>query len=107
MVFYLKNKKLLNKIMKQLQEFITEEKFGYTWQNAFVCAIKALFDEAGEKKGKAIVNKWFDDKDAAWELYNFLDRLGHTPKSKEPDDLYRAMTTSNDAVIMDDNYNLK
>lgn len=93
--------------MKDLKDIINEEKFAYTWQNAFVCAIKELFAAAQGKKGKEIMQKWFSDKDAAHELYIFLDRLGHTPKSKSPEDLYKMITSDENAVIVDDNYNLR
>lgn len=85
--------------MKQLNEFITEQKFGYTWENAFICAIKSIEDE---KKAKDIITKWFDDEDSARPLRTFLFRLSHDPKSDSPEDLFNAIKE----LPMDAKYNL-
>lgn len=74
--------------MKQLQNFINEERFGYTWENAFICAIKSIEDE---KKAKDIIAKWFDDEDSARQLRMFLFRLSHDPKSNSVEDLFNAI----------------
>ena len=84
--------------MKQLQEFITEERFGYTWPNAFICAIKCV----EEKKAKEIMKKWFDDEESARPLRMFLVRMGFDPKSDSPEDMFNAINE----LPMDDKYNL-
>lgn len=86
--------------MKQLQNFINEERFGYTYENAFICAIKSIDDK---DKAKAIIKKWFNDEDSSRGLRSFLFRLGYEPKSKSADDIYDAIMSIN----MDNNYNLK
>lgn len=85
--------------MKQLQEFITEERFGYTYENAFICAIKSINDK---DTAKAIIKKWFNDEDAVRGLRTFLFRMGFDPKSNSPEDLFEAI----DKLPMDDKYNL-
>ena len=86
--------------MRNLKELIFEDRFGYTWQNAFICAIKCIDDD---KKAKDIMKKWFDNKESTWPLYVFLNRIDHEPKSEKIDDLYDAIMSIN----MDDKYNLK
>lgn len=86
--------------MKQLDQFINEAKFGYTWENAFICSIKSINDE---NKSKEIIKKWFNDDESARGLSTFLYRLGHEPKSNSPEDLYNAIAE----VSMDNKYNLK
>ena len=87
--------------MKNLKDtLIKEEKFGYTWENAFICAIKSIDDE---KIAKGIIEKWFDDEDTKRALSMFLYRIGYEPKSKSADDLYAAIQE----VSMDDKFNLK
>lgn len=89
--------------MKQLQEYITEQKFGYTLENAFICAIKALmFSKDNDVICKQIIKKWFDDEDTARGLRMFLFRLGYDPKSDSPEDLFDAIVK----LPMDDKYNL-
>ena len=86
--------------MKHLQDFIiTEERFSYTWENAFICAIKSIEDE---KKAQDIMKKWFDDEDSARPLRTFLFRMGFDPKSDSPEDMYNSIKE----LPMDDKYNL-
>ena len=84
--------------MKQLQKFITEERFGYTWENAFICAIKCV----EEKKAQEIIKKWFDNEDSARPLRMFLFRMGFDPKSDSPEDIYNSIKE----MPMDNKYNL-
>lgn len=77
--------------MKNLKEIILESKFGYTWENAFIYAITSLINKSGDKEAKEIINNWFNDEEAAHNLYTFLYRLGYKPKSKEVDDLYNIL----------------
>jgi len=93
--------------MKDLKELILEEKFAYTWQNAFICAMQKLFEAEGNKNAKEIMKKWFSDKDSSWELYIFLKRLGHEPASQNPEDLLKMMTSDENAIKVDDKFNLK
>ena len=86
--------------MRSLQELILEDRFGYTWQNACICAIKCIDDD---KKAKDIMKKWFDNKEFTWALYVFLKRIGYEPKSESIDDLYNSIML----IDMDDKYNLK
>ena len=85
--------------MKDLNKFVTEQKFGYTWENAFICAIKSIEDE---KKAQDIMKKWFDDEDSARPLRMFLFRMGFDPKSDSPEDLFSAIKK----LPMDNKYNL-
>ena len=84
--------------MKSFNDFITEERFGYTWENAFICAIKSV----EEKKAQEIMKKWFDDEDSARLLRMFLCRMGFDPKSDSPEDMYNSIKE----LPMDDKYNL-
>ena len=84
--------------MKQLGEYITEQRFGYTWENAFICAIKCV----EEKKALEIMKKWFNDEESARGLRTFLFRLGYDPKSASPEDIYNSIKE----LPMDDKYNL-
>lgn len=87
--------------MKTLKDIIiNEQRFGYTFQNALICAIKALNDD---KQGKDIIEKWFTDEDSIRSLRMFLFRIGHDPKSTSAEDLYAAIKS----ISMDDKYNLK
>lgn len=86
--------------MKNLKDtLINESKFGYTWENAFICAIKLIDDE---NKAKGIIEKWFDDEESARPLRMFLFRLGHDPKSTSPEDLYDAIKE----ITIDNKFNI-
>ena len=66
-----------------LENQINEEKFAYSWQNAFIHAIISLNDVDGEVPCREIVKKWFDDEQALHELYTFLYRLDCEPEKKD------------------------
>lgn len=88
--------------MKDINEYINEEKFAYSWQNAFVAAIIALAKLNAEDEAIEIIKKWFGG-DMNHELKTFLFRLGHESQGNSPRDIYNAITS----VEMDKNYNLK
>ena len=90
--------------MKNLKDtLIKEDRFGYTLENAFICAIKALmFSKDNDIVCKQIIKKWFDNEDAARSLRMFLFRLGYDPKSDSPEDLFDAIVK----LPMDNKYNL-
>lgn len=86
--------------MKNLKDtLVNESKFAYTWENAFICAIKSIDDE---KISKGIIEKWFNDEDSVRPLRMFLFRLGYDPKSNSPEDLFNAIVE----LPMDNKYNL-
>lgn len=81
--------KTITDIIKE--EAINEEKFGYTWENAFVITFVTLYQEVGEKKCKEILKQWFNDQEASSPLFYFLERIGAKPKSRSVDDLMDAL----------------
>mgnify|MGYP003318884220 CR=1 FL=1 len=81
--------------MKDLKEIvenqINEDKFAYSWQNAFIHAIISLNDVDGEVPCREIVEKWFDDEQALHELYTFLYRIDCEPKNKNVKSIVEAI----------------
>lgn len=74
-----------------LENQINEDKFAYSWQNAFIHAIISLNEVDGEIPCREIVNKWFDDEQALHELYTFLYRIDCKPKKKDVNSIVEAI----------------
>ena len=74
-----------------LENQINEDKFAYSWQNAFIHAIISLNEVDGEVPCREIVEKWFDDEQALHELYTFLYRIGCENDKKDVNSIVEAI----------------
>ncbi len=74
-----------------LESQINEDKFAYSWQNAFIHAIISLNEVDGEIPCREIVNKWFDNSEALHDIYTFLYRIDCTPESKDAKSIVEAI----------------
>ena len=74
-----------------LENQINEDKFAYSWQNAFIHAIISLNEVDGEVPCREIVEKWFDNEQALHELYTFLYRIGCEPDKKDVNSIVEAI----------------
>lgn len=78
-------------IKEKLLNQINEDRFAYSWQNAFIHAIISLNEVDGEVPCREIVNKWFDDEQAIHELYTFLYRIDCKPEKKDVNSIVEAI----------------
>ncbi len=78
-------------IKEKLLSQINEDRFEYSWQNAFIHAIISLNDVDGEIPCREIVEKWFDDEQTLHELYTFLYRIDCKPDKKDVNSIVEAI----------------
>ena len=78
-------------IKEKLLSQINEDRFAYSWQNAFINSIISLNDVDGEIPCREIVNKWFNDEQSLHELYTFLYRIDCKPDKKDVNSIVEAI----------------
>ena len=74
-----------------LESQINEDKFAYSWQNAFIHAIISLNEVDGEIPCREIVSKWFNNDEALHDIYTFLNTSDCTPESKKAKSIVEAI----------------